>query len=224
MEILNPTVEWMGWEIREPVTSATDFLTGVVSLISFILLTLQKSPSKVVWYMRAYFLLMSISMAFASTAGHAFQGYLAWEWKMVGWSFGAIAICMLEFSSVTLIEKYLGVKYSLWIKVFAILHLILFFLSIANPETRSFSMVKINSTVGLIFVVLPIHAYNYFKHKDTGSGWILFAMIWALIPAYVYNMEVSYSRWLNFHDISHLLMAVYTVYLYFGAKNFVRTT
>lgn len=224
MEILNPTIEWMGVEIREPVTSATDLLTGIVSITAFILLTLMKSQSKVVGYIRAYFLLMATSMAFAATAGHAFQGYLAWEWKMVGWSFGALAICMMEFASITLLEKSLGEKYSRWLKIFAIFHLALFFISIANPETRSFSMVKINSTVGLICIVLPLQAYNYFKHKDTGSGWILFAMLWTLIPAYVYNMEISYSRWLNFHDISHLLMAIYTIYLYFGAKNFVRTT
>lgn len=224
MEILNPTIEWMGWEIREPVTSATDLLTGIVSLFAFIHLSLMRSKSQVVFLIRAYFLLMATSMAFAATAGHAFQGYLAWEWKMVGWSLGALAICMLEFASIKLLEKTLGEKYSLWLRIFVVLHILIFFICLANPSTRGFSIVKINATVGLIFTVLPLHAYNYFVNKDTGSGWILFAMFWTLIPAYIYNMEVSYSRWLNFHDISHLLMAIYTLYLYFGARNFVRTT
>jgi len=224
MEILNPTIEWMGWEIREPVTSATDLLTGIVSLCAFILLSLMKSQSKVVFQMRAYFLLMAICMGFASTVGHAFQGYVVWEWKMLGWSFGALAICMLEQSSISLLEDKLGRKYTVGLRAWSVLHLLIFFICIANPATRSFSVVKINSTVGLIGLVLPLHAYNYYTNRDKGSAWILFAMVWTLIPAYIYNMEVSYSRWFNFHDISHVLMAIYTVYLYLGARNFVRST
>lgn len=221
MEILNPTIEWMGMEIREPVTSATDLLTGVVSLISFILLTLTKSKNPVVYLMRGYFLFMSISMAFAGLMGHAFQGYVSWEWKMVGWSFGALAICMLEQSSIRLFEGTFGQNTLRFLRIYSILHLIVFFIVIAIPESRSFSAVKINSTVGLIGMVLPLHLYHFYKTRSTGSKWIIIAMIWALIPAYTFNMEVSYSRWFNFHDISHVLMSIYTFFLYMGARNFV---
>ncbi|MEO1214819.1 MAG: hypothetical protein AAFY45_14895 [Bacteroidota bacterium] len=224
MEILNPTIEWMGWEIREPVTSATDLLTGVVSLFAFIHLSLMKSRNPVVTQMRGYFILMAVSMGFAGIAGHAMQGYLSFNWKTIGWSFGAAAICMLEQSTITLMEERLGKKVSMGLRIWSVLHLIIFFLVIANPSTRLFSAVKINSTIGLVGLVLPLQAYNYFTTKNKGSMWVLIAMIWALIPAYVYNMEVSYSRWFNFHDISHVLMSIYTIYLYLGARNFVKET
>ncbi|MEM6802182.1 MAG: hypothetical protein AAF696_12310 [Bacteroidota bacterium] len=221
-EILNPTVFYQGWEIREPVTSATDLLTGVVSLFAFIYLGMMKSISPIVGQMRAYFILMAISMGFAGIAGHAMQAYISWEWKMIGWSFGAMAVCMLEQASITALQDKLGDKYSLWLRIFAVLHLIIFFIAIAIPATRSFSAVKINSTIGLVGLVLPLHAYNLLSQKVKSSFWIVLAMIWALIPAYVYNMEVSISRWFNFHDISHVLMSIYTVYLFLGAKSFAR--
>jgi hypothetical protein len=218
--ILNPTINWFGLTIQEPVTSATDFITSLVCLYSFLRLTSLGGTGKVYQLLRLYFLTMSVAMGFAAFAGHAFQSYLTTDHKAIGWSFSAVAICVLEIASAEIIKDQLGVRIIRGLQTIMILHLAIFMLLLLNSETRNFDMVKASTAIGLIGFVLPIHFYHWYKTRHIGSRWFVIAVLWAMLPAIVFNLEISVSRWFNFHDISHVLMAAYTLILFRGSKRF----
>ena len=219
MEILNPTIEWMGFELREPVTSATDFLTALVGLFAYFSLRQLTSKNQFYSKMKYYFLVMFIAMTFAALTGHLLQAYVSWEYKIIGWSFASIALFIFEIASISI----LPISHHRWISVaslFSIIHLALFFIAMIIPSTRLFDIVKINSAFGLFAIILPIHIWNFKQKEALGSKWIIIGIFGMLLPGIVFNFELSFSKWFNYHDISHCLMAINILFLYLGAKAF----
>ncbi len=218
--ILNPTIYWFGLTIQEPVTTATDFITAMVCLYSFFRLTSMGGSGLVYQLLRLYFITMFVAMGFAAFAGHAFQSYLSADHKAIGWGFSAIAIGVLEIASAEIVKEQLGIKTIRRLQAVMILHAFIFFILLFNTETRNFNMVKTSTSIGLIGFVLPIHFYHWYKTRHIGSQWFVIAVLWAIIPAIVFNLEISVSRWFNFHDISHVMMAAFTLILFRGSKKF----
>ncbi|MEZ4774674.1 MAG: hypothetical protein R3D00_15925 [Bacteroidia bacterium] len=210
-------IEPLGILILEPVTSLTDFITAIVCFLSFLVLQRQNANNNVHSLMRYYFLLMGIGMTFAAFIGHAFLYMVTTDWKMIGWTFSALAIMMLGFSSAEYAKPLIGTRRTRLIQIFGVLQLLVFLGTMAFPETRNFTTVKINSTVGLVGVVLPIHAWLWLQHKAGGSKIIALAVIWGIIPAIVYNTEFTIHKYFNYHDLSHVLMSIYILIMLRGA-------
>ena len=219
-KILNPTIHWLGIIIEEPVTSATDFLTSLVCYFSFIMLSRIECTAKHCQLLRLYFLLMALATTSAAFLGHALQAYISSNFKMSGWCFGALAICLLELASIEIAKNQLKTKTFNFLKILIFTHLFIFYILLLFAETRNFNLVKINSSIALFGVILPVHVFYYSKTQHSGSKWFIIAIGWSLLPAIMYNAEMSFSRWFNFHDISHVLMAIYTLILYKGSLKF----
>ena len=216
---MEPTqIEPFGILILEPVTSLTDFITSVVCYFSFYLLNRQNRTDMIHLFFKLYFLSMGIATSLAAFIGHAFLYLFSFDWKMIGWIFSAIAILMLQLSSIRLISPFFNKHIIIWILRLVFLQIALFLISLYFPETRGFNMVKINSTIGLIGIVLPIHIYAWLQFKSQGSKWIAVAILWALIPGIVYNTEFTLHTWFNYHDLSHVLMSIFIIIMYFGAS------
>jgi len=216
--ILNPTI-WIGdFEFREPVTSLTDAGTATVCLTSFILLMKIRSHNADFRIMRMYFLSMGIAMLIACSLGHALQAYVSPNWKALGWSFGALAVGIMEFASVRLNRDYLSKTQSLIIKSFILLRIAALYALLLNPATRNFDYVKTNSTIGLLLVVLTMQFLQYRKTKSAGSKYIIAAVLWGFFPAVVYNLQLSIDKWFNYHDISHIMMSIHCLILFFGVR------
>ena len=224
VNILNPSISLYGWEIREPVTSLTDFLTALVCLYAFIQLIRIGRQGRIHQLFRAYFALMAIGMSFAAFAGHAFQAYLSTEWKMTGWIFAALALMCLEWIALTVNQNRLPRAVVIAISTWIPFHFIMFLTAILIPEIRNFAFVKINSTIALMGVVMPLMVYYGFDTRHPGSRWVILAILWGVLPAIVYNFELSLGRWFNYHDISHILMATYSFLLYKGGREFALNT
>ncbi|MDX2250414.1 MAG: hypothetical protein SF052_26770 [Bacteroidia bacterium] len=209
-------IELLGIQILEPVTSLTDFITATVCFTSFTFLQRQNSTHISVNLMKYYFLLMGIGMIFAAFIGHAFLYMVTTDWKMIGWIFSAFAILMFELSSAEYAKPYIGVKKSRIIQLFGFLQISGFLLTMAFPETRNFTTVKINSTLGLMGVVLPVHGWLWLQQKTGGSNIFSLAVIYGVIPAIVYNTQFTLHRYFNYHDISHVLMSIFILILFRG--------
>ncbi|MEZ4826734.1 MAG: hypothetical protein R3C61_10650 [Bacteroidia bacterium] len=207
----------LGILILEPVTSLTDFITAIVCFLSFMILYRQNVQGKVFNLMRSYFLLMGIGMTSAAFIGHAFQYLVTTDWKMIGWIFSAVALMLLGFSSAEYALPYIGKRRARLIQGFLVIQLIGFLIAMIIPATRDFSTVKINSSIGLVGVVLPVHAWLWLQHKAGGSRIISLAVIWGIIPAIVYNTEFTLHRYFNYHDISHVLMSIFILIMLRGA-------
>lgn len=217
MDILNPTVFWAGYEWREPVTSATDFLVAVVAMIALWRLR-DAAKTLPMNLMRGYFVCLAAGMASAAILGHLLQAYVPWETKAIGWVFSAIGIMCFEWSSWVQVRKWVPLRGHQLIGLWIVLHHTLFFVAMCFDGTRVFETVKTNSTLGLAFSVLPMQAYLFWKTRSPSSRWLAGAVIFGLAPAMTYNFEISVSRWFNFHDVSHVLMATYVFIVYQGTR------
>jgi len=218
--ILNPTIFFAGWEIREPITSATDFLVAVVAGVAlWRLLRLSRSawslPTRLIV---SYFMSLVVGMTCASVLGHLLQAYVPYEAKAIGWLISAVGLGCFEFSSLYLLSPHLSERSFRRIRRWILLHHTLFFLAMCFPEARVFSTVKLNSTLSLVFTVLPLQAYRWQQTRAESSRWFVMAVLFGIFPALTYNLQLSLDRWFNYHDLSHVLFAAYVYLVYQGAK------
>lgn len=213
--ILNPSL-WLGsFELREPVTTLTDFLVAITSACILIYYLKWKGyKNKNFNLYKIYFLCYTIGMTSAAWLGHGFQAYISPRWKMIGWLLSSVGLMCFLFASINQIEDKLEKKGVTIFKSILVIKLIVFFGLILNPSTSSFKLVQLHSTIDIIGLALPLHLLNYKWHKAKGSLIIVGAFIYAILPGIIYSNQISVSRWFNYHDISHVLMAIF-IYLMF---------
>ena len=224
-DILNPTIFIGNFEWREPVTTLTDFLVAIVALIGFMKFSRFKDlKNKSHVYFKYYFLFFAIGMTSAAWIGHGLQAYIDPEYKRIGWCCGASGLLMLglgSFNEIKFITK------NSWFKLFKglfILQYVCFVFIMLHPSLSDFIFAQISSTVSLIAFILPIHIYNYLKQQSKGSLFIILTIAYSIIPGLVYNNQISFSRWFNYHDISHVLMAIFMLLMIIGTSKLARNS
>ncbi len=220
LSILNPSIYLNGFEIREIVTSLTDVLTASICLFSYFKLSKADTDDRFLRNLRFYFLIMGVGLLAGGIFGHALQAYLTVKWKWAGWISSAVAFGFFVWGAVDLVSPYVSDTVHKILKLWAILQPTLFLTLLASPDFQTFDLVKVNSTVAVSATLLPLFFFHWIKTKHPGSKLMVFAFLYALIPGVQYNLKLSVSQWLNYHDISHLLMAIYTVMLYRAGKKF----
>jgi hypothetical protein len=94
----------------------------------------------------------------------------------------------------------------------------LYLFLLLNPYTRDFKLAQFGAVTSLIVFILPMHLFNYFKTKRKGSLLISISILCGILPALVYNTQFSFSNWFNYHDLSHVLVAVNMYITYRGVK------
>ncbi|MCB9262862.1 MAG: hypothetical protein H6607_10850 [Flavobacteriales bacterium] len=225
--ILNPTV-WVGsFEWREPVTTLTDFLVALVCWFAYF--SFGKIVSKHVsfkWF-KNYFLIFAIGMTSAAWLGHGLQAYVPDYAKVVGWICGATGLMFLQLGSFKIIENRVGLTVKIWLPkwfVFQwILAVLLMIFMLQYGIENAFKVTQINSSVALILMVLPMHLFASKKLNLTGSKIVASALFYSIIPGIVYSNQLSINHWFNYHDISHLLMAVFMTIMYFGLRRVIES-
>ena len=215
--ILNPSI-WIGeFEIAEPVTSTTDLLVALVSLIGFLILTKVKPNQRTELhsYFKFYFFFFFLGMLSAALFGHALKTHIHPNFKVIGWSTSLLAqlfLCLGSLFSVqTLISKnwFNIIKYSLYIQCIIYLFYVI--------RTANFTLTQIALAVMLLGFALPLNLYAFRKTKSNGNLWLLLAINLAIFTAFMFNLKWSFSRWFNYHDISHTLIAIVTSFVVVGA-------
>lgn len=210
----------------EPVTTLTDFLVAIVCWVSYFLITRINNPGSEAfpWFKR-YFLIFAIGMTSAAWLGHGLQAYVTPEFKAIGWICGATGLMFLQFGSFQLIKSNLkpGLRKALQVVFVAqwltAVGFMLYRLNIGIVE--AFKVTQINSVVALIVLVLPMHIYAYKVVKISGSKLVIGALAYSAIPGLVYSNQISISRWFNYHDISHVLMAIFMSFMFYGLYSIV---
>jgi hypothetical protein len=217
--INNPTVN-IGWfEWREPVTCLTDFTIALVCLFAFVTLTRSSSVRlKNFNFYRAYFLCFTLGMTSAAWLGHGLVAYVGVEWKAIGWITSIIGYfflgtaSLMEIKEVTKKSAFRVLNIAFYAQIAVYLFLLL------NPYTRDFKLAQLGAVTSLIVFILPMHLHNYFKTKAKGSLLVAISILCGILPAIVYNTQFSISNWFNYHDISHVLVAINMYITYRGVK------
>lgn len=211
-----PSVNIYGLRIDEPVTTLTDLLVSVVCLVVFYKLSQLHLPGRTQLFFRLYFLLMSIATCFGGLIGHGFLYALSFSWKLPGWIVSMLSVALIERSSIEhakpLIDPRVG-------KFFLVLNIMeLCTIMTVTMVTLNFKWVEFHSGYGLLAVVLPFHAYVYYRTRDKGSFIVMIAVGIACLAALVFMNKISIHTWFNYLDISHVLMAVAAWVFYLGAR------
>lgn len=215
--ILNPTL-WIGnFEWREPITTLTDLLTAIVCFYAFLQFKKYKNKkSNSFINYQYYFLFFSISMLSAAWIGHGLQAYLGFDWKKIGWVMSSIGFISIEFGSIKELNSIL--KPSI-IKLFKIVFITQFVILVSlMVYYQNFKIPQLNSTITFILFVLPLQIYAYIKTKNKAHLMVIGTIAFALLPGLVYNNQLSFGKWFNYHDISHVLMAVFMLLMFRGTS------
>lgn len=216
--ILNPSL-WIGnFEWREPVTTLTDFLTALVCFYAFYQYSKYKGKqSQSFVNYKFYFLFFALGMTSAAWFGHGLQAYVGFDWKIIGWVMSSTAFLSLEIASIKELRKIIPNKITTLLKVlFVFQYIVMVTLMITS---KNFMIPQINSTVSLILFVLPIQIIAYLKNKKKGHALIFGAILYGALPGFIYNNQISISKWFNYHDISHVLMAIFMVVIFKGTSS-----
>lgn len=215
--ILNPTL-WIGsFEWREPITTLTDLLTAFVCFYAFFKFKNYTGNKSISFsYYQYYFLFFALGMASAAWFGHGLQAYVGFNWKIIGWVMSATGFLLLEIGSLNELKSHLPERLSNGFKIiFYVQYIVFVGLMIL---TKDFVIPQVNSTLSLILVVLPLQVYAYSKNKNKAHALVFGAILYGAIPGLVYNNQISLSNWFNYHDISHVLMALFMVAIYIGTS------
>ena len=209
-------MEINGFVILEPVGSLTDFITGVTGLIVAYLLWRNRSPERSMQLFTLYFLFTGLATVCAGTIGHAFLHYISPQWKMVGWSLSAIGLYCFERASFEYFKKELPPRVYDMLKIITLVQLVAFYLLLIFPSTRSFRVVQLNATFSYLGVILPLYLYALVNWKNNKSWYVISGILFAGLIAYVYNTQITISKWFNHHSLTHVLMTCYVIYMYFA--------
>jgi hypothetical protein len=210
-----PSIEIAGIRVDEPMTMLTDLLVSAVCLYAFVKLSKSGLPGRTQLYFRLYFLLMGIATFLGGVIGHGFLYMLSFPWKLPGWTVSMLAVAMIERASIEHAKQ--------WIKpgvatFFMILNLVeLATIMTITMTALNFKWVEFHSGYGLLGVVLPFHAYTWYRTRDWGSFTIIIAVLIASIAALVFMNKISLHTWFNYLDISHVFMAIGAYTFYIGA-------
>ena len=157
----------------------------------------------------------------AAWFGHGLQAYVSFDWKKIGWVLSSLGFLQIELGTLkdaqNLISKklYSILKNGVYLQFIILVSLMVYY--------QNFKIPQINSTLTFVLFVLPLQIYLYLKNKNKGHLIVISAIVYAALPGVIYNNQVSLSKWLNYHDISHLLMASFMLILYQGVVKIVKT-
>ena len=220
MNVLNsptgqPTIEWLGISIMEPMVTFTDLWITAVCLYAFYKLTRKKLLGPVHGYLRAYFLIMGLATFLGGVLGHAFQYALSLSWKLPGWLISMIAVVALERASIFQAQLLVNKRLGKILELCNIIELITFL--IITFYTLDFFFVKVHSAYGLGLVVLPLHVLMYKHSGHPMNVYFIRTVLFASLSAVFYTLEIGVHIWFNHLDVAHTIMAISMYGFYRGA-------
>jgi len=215
---LQPSIEFLGVLIQEPVTTFTDLVVSAVCFYAFSKVRKMQGMGKMYMYYTWYFFIMGLATTFGGLIGHGFLYIFGFTWKLAGWLISMFAITLIERAAIEQVgksvsEKVLGTMRIInWVELAIFLFIVIY--------TLNFFMVQVHSAYGLLFVVTSLQSFSYIKTRSKGSKYTLIAVGISALAALVFLNEWKISRWFNHYDISHTIMAVCAWYFYLGVKFF----
>ena len=205
-----PFIEVYGLTISEPATLLTNWLFAAFCLL-FGHKLYHNHTDKYQKNWSFYFLFIGLASITGGTA-HGFFNYFGQNLHLVAWSFIGIGVYGSELASSYIIKD---TRLRKILRVISMIKLLLFFAALAYYQ--SFEVVRINTALGLLGIVLIVHLGDYLKNKTTSSSIVVLAVFAMLAPAAVHAFRISYNQWFNHNDLSHIVMILSFYVFYVGA-------
>jgi hypothetical protein len=208
------TIYIAGLRIDEPIVTLTDLLVSFLCLYFFYKIQKSGKKNKVFIYFKIYFLNMGIATLLGGIIGHAFFYNFSFYWKLPGWIMSMISIMFVERAAIEHTRIWLTDSI---IKVFRVINILefLIFLSL-TIFTLNFFFVEFHSGYGLMFVVLSLEGFLFWKIKNIAGKYMLIGVGFAAVAALFFMNKISPHQWFNYLSISHILMAIAATFFYMG--------
>ena len=224
-----------GIQIQEPIVTVTDLLVSAVCFYAFYKIHKTGKKEKTFIYFKFYFLIMGIATIFGGLLGHAFfyaiksglsettpiqlfghtfNYKLGYIWKLPGWITSMFSIMFVERASIEHTKITIKPKIIKILRVVNIVELLVFLT--LTIITLNFTFVEFHSGYGLMFVVLSLQSYLFYKTRNKASRTILIGIAFAAVAALIFMNEIDFHQWFNHMAASHTLMAVAAVFFYKG--------
>lgn len=214
--VAQTSIELLGVRIDEPMATLTDIIVASVCFYAYYKLSKKKLPGISQTYFQYYFLLMGIATFLGGVIGHGFLYALSFGWKLPGWVISMFSVALIERSSIAHARPLL--KSDKLGKFFLYFNLVeLFTIMTITMTTLNFKWVEVHSGYGLLIIVSTFHLFTYLKTKDQGSLTILKAVGITCIGSGFFIFKISFGKWFNYIDISHVFLAVAAYVFYLGA-------
>lgn len=201
--------------IDEPIVALTDL---VVSALCFLfahrlhVLPRTNSPQRL---FKFYFLTMGLATLFGGVLGHAFLYAVPFAMKLPGWIISMFSIMLIERAAIRHTKILFSKKV---IQVLVAVNIVEFLTFLAlTIYFLDFFFVEFHSGYGLMFVVLSLEGWLYYKTRNEASKHILIGIGIAAIAALVFMNEWSPHQWFNHISLSHVLMAIAAFFFYQGS-------
>lgn len=217
-------INFLGIRIEEPVTALTDLLTASVCFFAFFRLHQLQINHKAFSFFKYYFLLMALGTTCAAFFSHAILYWSGYNWKMLGWTFSAIGIFNIENSALTYFQEETESKRLDWLSFAFKVQLILFLLCLSYTPTRVFEVVQINSSLGIVGITFPLFIYLFFKTKKRSYKKVILAFCMSMVTGLVFNAEITFHKYFNYHDFAHVLMAFSSFLLFIAGLELAKMT
>ncbi|NQU51718.1 MAG: hypothetical protein HQ522_04175 [Bacteroidetes bacterium] len=210
------TIYILGIRIDEPIVTLTDLLVSFLCLYFFYRIQKSGKKGKVYIYFKIYFLNMGIATLLGGLIGHAFLYNFSFYWKLPGWIMSMISIMFVERAAIEHTRIWLNESI---IKVFRVINILEFLTFLTfTILTLNFFFVEFHSGYGLMFVVLSLEGFLFWKTKNSAGKYILIGVGFAAVAALFFMNKISPHPWFNYLSISHVLMAIAATFFYLGTK------
>jgi hypothetical protein len=215
MEDVN-TIYLSGLRIDEPIVTITDLLVSVLCFLFAWKIHKSGKKEKVFLNFKIYFFVMGIATTLGGIIGHAFMYNFSFYWKLPGWITSMISIMFVERAAIEHTRIWLTESI---VKIFRVINILEFitFLTL-TIITLNFFFVEFHSGYGLMFVVLSLEGFLFWKTKNQASKYMLVGVGFAALAALFFMNKISPHQWFNYLSISHVFMAIAATFFYLGTK------
>lgn len=202
--------------IDEPIGTLTDLLVSVLCFIFFYKLHKSGINNRSTTLFKYYLFLMGFATLFGGLFGHAFLYALSMSWKLPGWITSMLSIMLIERAAINHTRILFSEKV---IKVLGYINIFeLTTFMVLSIITLDFAFVEFHSGYGLMFVVLGLEGYLYYKTKNEASKFILIGIGLAAVGALFFMNKWIIHPWFNHLAASHTILAIAAYFFYQGAR------
>lgn len=220
--------------ILEPMTALTDFIVTAVCIFGFFklkALAKKNGNNKSFVY---FFLFMGLGTFFAALMTHAFSyaftpeqlskseiALLEWSDKlkvnlhnMPNWIFNVISVTLFEIGIIKQSKKHLEYLNTKFYFSIIIIESVLIFA--ATLYILKYDIAAAHIGFALYLIELPLQIIIIKKNNAKEAKFLIIGTLLMLITAPVMALKLQITKWFNFNDISHVVIAI-TMYLFFLA-------
>jgi hypothetical protein len=182
------------------LTDVSNFFSDFILAIGFLFWAIRiqrfdiRNPFFSTW--ATFFLLMSAS-AVTGAFGHLLQVYVGIWGKLISWAFLISAIWQLEKGLV----QYLMLPR--WLVGFSDIKALA--TTIILLTTHNFICIKVNTTIGIVFIVCTALVYLYRLSQNRAYLTVVFGLLLNSIASVVHAQKIYLHAWCDHNDLAHYI-------------------